>query len=268
MDRSGFDFICQDVVARSQRREPDRQPTFTQTPQFLLHRPGATVFGIGPGSRHDHRNGPVGEVSPYPSSCAQQFRFNGVSVIGSAGARDSFLNVRVLRNFVVQFQPRHNRFVRIEECELRADLLTPCSRVTTPLPVPVVGGLIAAAQTAWVNENQERFWVMLFHWQSDSCNGSLAGCPVCRESLVTGCDRGWLRWRPVIPKIIQTDALLVSRWKEWLVNTRVDSSFPAQFHPFAQRQGVPSANRFASPTVRLSPKVEIGVFNPPLVPVS
>ena len=164
MDRAGFYFFRRDVVARSQRREPDCQPAFTQTPQFLVHYPGAAVFGIGPGSGHDYRIGPVREVSPYPLRCAQQFRFIGIRVIGSAGARDRFLHFWVMRNFVVQFQPRHHRFVRVEECELRADLLAPCSCVTTPLPVPVVGGLIAAAQTPWVNENQERLWVMLFHW--------------------------------------------------------------------------------------------------------
>src|ERR1035441_2761291 len=87
----------------------------------------------------------------------------------------------------------------------------------------------------------------------------------CRISWVGSGDRGGSSWRPVVTEIVQTNVLLVSRRQERLVNTRVNSSFPAQFHPFAQRQGVLPTNHLASAAVRLGPNVEIGEFNPPLV---
>src|ERR1035437_1009042 len=175
MDWTGFDFLVRDVVARGQRREPHRQPTFTQAPQFLIHRPGAAVFGIRPGSRDKYRVGPFREVFPYPPGSEQEFRFVSISMIFPIGARDRFLNVRVLRDFVVQFRARHNRFVGIQKRELRAELLAACFRVRPPLPVPIICGLIAAAQTARVNKNQERLWVGVFHSSFGSGNGMLAG---------------------------------------------------------------------------------------------
>src|ERR1035441_1286979 len=175
MDWTGFDFLVRDVVARGQRREPHRQPTFTHAPQFLIHRPGAAALGIRPGSRYDYRDGSVGEIPPDLSRCQQQFRFVSTSVIFSIGARDSLLHLQVLRDFVVQFRARHNHFVGIQKRELRAELLAPCFRIRTPLLVPIMGGLIAAAQTARVNENQERLWVGVFHSSFGSGNGMLAG---------------------------------------------------------------------------------------------
>ena len=93
---------------------------------------------------------------PNSSSNPPQLLVLRPSSICSFGPRDGVLNRRVLGNLVIQFRSTHDDFVRVEEGELRADLRASSLCVAIPLRVPIVRGLVAAAEAARVNEDQQR----------------------------------------------------------------------------------------------------------------
>ena len=110
---------------------------------------------------------------PDSSSNLPQLRILWSGSICSFGPRDGILNCRVLRNLVIQFRSKHDNFVRVEEDELCADLRAPSLGVTVPVRVPIVRGLIAAAEAARVNEDQKRLGT---DWKGFSQSQTCRGC--------------------------------------------------------------------------------------------